>query len=176
MSGEGSGGAPPPGEVLNPIDLFKSLAEAGVDYILVGGLAVAAHGAPRATGDIDICPDPAEDNLMRLAGFLDSVGARNLDEDEFAVGELPPLDLDGLRGGGNFRLRTKLGKLDLMQCLRLFDERTWEVLDRHAEDRQVFGHTIRVCGYEDLLEMKRAAGRDQDLIDIASIKAARREL
>ncbi len=46
----------------------------------------------------------------------------------------------------------------------------------HAEERRAFGTTVRVCSYEDLLEMKQAAGRDQDRIDIENLKAARREL
>ena len=164
------------GEVLDPANLFDSLAEAGVDYILIGGLAVAAHGAPRATADLDICPDPDASNLQRLATYLDSIDARNIDEEEFAPGELPDHDLEGLRAGGNFRLRTRIGKLDVMQYLEPFENRTWEILDKHAEDRVAFGHRIRVCGYEDLIEMKRAADRDQDRVDINSLKAARREL
>lgn len=181
MSGRGgnagaSDAPEPQREVLDPRELFNSLAEARVDYILVGGLAVAAHGAPRATEDLDICPDPDAANLQRLADFLEGIEAKNMDEDEFGADELPAHDLDGLRAGGNFRLRTRLGRFDVMQCLRPFEDRTWEVLDRHAEERHVFGHRIRVCSYEHLLEMKRAADRDQDRIDINSIKAARREL
>ncbi len=174
MSGRGARGGD--GEVLDPRGLFKALAEAKVDYILVGGMAVAAHGAPRATEDLDVCPDPDEANLKRLADFLQVVDARNMDEDAFELGELPPHDFDGLRGGGNFRLRTRLGKFDVMQYLRPFEERTWEALDKHAEPRRVFGYQIRVCGYQDLLDMKSAANRDQDRVDINSIRAARREL
>ncbi len=49
-------------------------------------------------------------------------------------------------------------------------------MDKSAEPREVFGHQIRVCGYEDLIKMKTAAGRPKDHSDIADIKAARREL
>lgn len=174
--GEEGPAAPGSREVVDPRRLFAALATAGVDYVLIGGMAVAAHGAPRATEDLDICPDPDEANLKRLADLLAAIDARSIDEGELGAEELPEHDLDGLRGGGNFRLRTRLGKLDVMQYLHPFDDETWTTLDRHAEPRHVFGQRIRVCGYEDLLAMKRAAGRGQDRIDIGNMKAARREL
>lgn len=180
MSGRGAGNedgdAPRPREVLDPRQLFIALAEAGINYILVGGFAVAAHGAPRASDDLDICPDPDSANLKRLADFLKAIDARNIDEDEFEPGELPPHDREGLQGGGNFRLRTRLGKFDVMQYLRPFEEKSWEILDKHAETREVFGHRIRVCSYQDLIEMKSAADRPKDRIDIVDVKAARRDL
>lgn len=163
-------------EVLDPRALFEALAEAEIDYVLVGGFAVAAHGRIRASEDLDICPGPTRENLERLADFLVEVEASNLDADEFNEGELVPHDSDGLSQGGNFRLRTRLGKFDVLQHLEPFGEKTWKTLDKNAEPREVFGHRIRVCGYEDLIEMKTAAGRPIDRSDIADIKAARREL
>jgi len=175
-AGEGDQQPRQPPEVLDPRALFKALAEAEVAYILVGGFAVAAHGHIRASEDLDICPSPDPENLTRLADFLEEVDARNLDADEFNADELVPRDFDGLSQGGNFRLRTGLGKFDVLQYLEPFGEKTWESLDKNAEPREVFGHRIRVCGYEDLIKMKTAAGRPKDLSDIADIKAARREL
>lgn len=164
------------GFVFDPAAIFRALAATGIDYVLIGGLAVGAHGAARATRDVDICPDPSDDNLRRLAGLLEEIDAVNADVDEFSPDELRAHDFDGLRGGGNFRMRTSLGRLDLMQHVEPFGDDTWAVLDRHAESRSAFGCSLRVCGYETLIEMKRAAGRDQDRIDIENLKAARREL
>lgn len=164
------------GVVFDPAAIFRALAEARVDYVLIGGLAVGAHGAGRATRDVDICPDPSDDNLRRLADLLEETGAVNVDAGEFTADELPAHDRDGLRGGGNFRLRTRIGRLDVMQHVEPFGDDTWAVLDRHAEKRSAFGSSLRVCDYETLIEMKRAAGRDQDRIDIENLKAARREL
>jgi hypothetical protein len=162
--------------VLDPVAVFEALGDAEVDYVLIGGLAVGAHGAGRATRDVDICPNPSESNLRRLADLLESIDAVSADEDEFGADELPPHDLEGLKAGGNFRLRTRIGALDVMQYVEPFGGETWSTLDKHAEDRQAFGQTVRVCGYENLLEMKQAAGRDLDRIDIENLKAARREL
>lgn len=181
MSGRGrgsddAGGAVPRRVVLDPAGLFQALGEAEIDYVLIGGLAVAAHGAVRATKDTDICPNPDDSNLQRLADLLSSIDAVNGDEGEFDANELQAHDFAGLREGGNLRLRTRLGDLDIMQYVDPFEDRTWEILNKRAETRQAFGRAVRVCSYEDLLEMKQAAGRDQDRIDIANIKAARREL
>jgi hypothetical protein len=60
-----------------PDELIAALADAGVDYVLIGGLAVGAHGFPRATKDIDIVPAPDGSNLERLAAVLRTVDARH---------------------------------------------------------------------------------------------------
>lgn len=168
-----AGGAGGPG-TFDPRALFEALADARIGYIIVGGLAVAAHGSIRATEDLDICPDPDEANLERLAGLLAELDAVSADADEFDPGELVAHDLEGLRSGGNFRLHTKLGALDVMQHLE--PARSWKTLDRSAETRKVFGIEVRVCGVRDLLAMKTAAGRPQDRIDIQDLKAANRDL
>lgn len=162
--------------VFDPAELFRALATAEIDYVLIGGLAVGAHGAVRATQDVDICPDPSVGNLRRLADLLVEIDAVNADVDEFSPDELPDHDLDGLRAGGNFRLRTRLGRLDVMQHVAPFGDETWATLDRHAEQRAAFGVSLRVCDYDTLIAMKRAAGRGQDRVDLENLKAARREL
>lgn len=174
--GEGAGASVPRRVVLDPAAIFVALGRAKIDYVLIGGLAVGAHGAGRATRDVDICPNPADDNLRRLARFLEEIGAVNRDAGEPTSDELPAHDFEGLRGGGNFRLRTRLGDLDVMQHVGPFEGDTWAALDKRAEKRHVFGQDLRVCDYETLIAMKQAAGRDQDRIDIANLKAARREL
>ncbi|MEJ7876350.1 MAG: hypothetical protein WKF62_06790 [Solirubrobacterales bacterium] len=178
MSGRGGGEQGDTAErrvVFNPSELFQALSEAEIDYVLVGGLAVAAHGYVRATQDLDLCPGANEENLKRLAALLEELGAVNRDADDFAPDELVAHDLEGLRLGGNFRLFTALGPLDVMQYLRPFEAGSWKELSRKAESRLVFGQSIRVCSYDDLLAMKTAAGREQDETDIKNLKAARRE-
>ncbi len=161
---------------MNPEALFQALADAEINYILVGGLAVAAHGHIRATQDLDLCPEPSDDNLARLADLLAELGATNRDAPAFGPDEIATHDLWGLRGGGNFGLMTNLGALDVMQYLEPYGDRSWEKLDQGAESRNVFGNELRVCGYRDLLAMKAEAGREQDQLDIKNLKAANREL
>lgn len=179
MSGRGRRSrntGPPRPVALDPAEIFRALAEATIDYVLIGGLAVGAHGAGRATRDVDICPNPSTANLRRLADLLVEIGAVDLDAEEFEPDELPAHDFEGLHAGGNLRLRTRLGDLDVMQYVKPFGDNTWAVLNKHSEERRPFGHRLRVCDYETLIQMKRAAGRSQDRIDIENLKAARREL
>ena len=159
--------------------LLGVLIDHGVDFIIVGGFAVVAHGYVRATKDVDICPDPAADNLDRLSAALAELEAEPLGLDDFAPEDfdLRP-DLEGLQFGGNWTLRTRYGRLDVLQHIKGLggDEGGWKELARRAIERKFGGHDCLFCGYEELLAMKRAAGRPQDEIDIKSLKAARGEL
>jgi hypothetical protein len=164
---------------LKPEPLLSVLMEHGVCFVVVGGYAVAAHGYVRATKDVDICPEPTDENLVRLAEALAELEAEPTGLDDFASDEfdLKP-DLEGLRHGGNWTLRTKYGRLDVMQHLAGLgkDGGGWKELSRRAITRNFLGHDCLFCSYEDLLAMKRGAGRPQDEIDIKSLKAARSEL
>ena len=96
---------------------LAALADGGVEYVLIGGLAVGAHGFPRATKDLDIVPAPDQPNLQRLAGVLRAIDARHVETGDFDPAEFPfdPLDPGDLREGGSFVLATRLGRLDIMQ-------------------------------------------------------------
>jgi hypothetical protein len=151
-----------------------------VEYIVIGGFAVAAHGYVRATKDIDICPHPRKENLARLAAALKELQAGPIDLEEFEEGfELGP-DYEGLQHGGNWTLATKHGRIDIMQTFR-FEAVEDELGDyhniaAHSVERTLRGRKHRFVGYQDLLKMKRATGRDVDQIDINSLKQARQEL
>ncbi len=165
---------------LNPGELLRALHTAGVDYVLIGGLAVNAHGVIRSTKDIDICPSPDQANLARLARLLEQLHATQLGvgEDGFVEDELPfdpTRDVD-LAHGGNFRLQTDLGVLDLMQWIPGIDaDHAYASLAADAEIANAFGIQIRVCSLPMLRVMKRAAGRPQDLLDLDSLETAHPE-
>jgi hypothetical protein len=164
---------------LRPEPLVSVLAQHRVDFIVVGGLAVAAHGFARATKDIDICPEPSEDNLHRLAAALVDLEAKLIGLDEFeGEFDLEP-DLDGLKMGGNWTLMTRHGRLDVMQVFSLDGtdgDGTYDTLAPHVVERDLLGHRVRFCSYQDLRRMKIAAGRPQDKVDLETLKAARGEL
>lgn len=157
----------------DPAALFAALAERGIEYVLIGGWAVNAHGYRRFTGDVDICPAPDASNLTRLVGLVRDLGGRQLGLDEFDQEELPgdPTDPDSLAEGGNFRLSTELGTLDLMQWVPGIDaEHAYAELARDAVEADLDGAVVRVCSLDRLLDMKRAAGRPQDLQDLAMLE------
>ncbi len=162
---------------LDIAELLRRLHRAGVDHILIGGLAVNAHGVIRSTQDVDICPSPDPANLERLAAVLRKLDVRQLGvaSEGFAGREMPfdPTDAADLARGGNFRLETPLGILDIMQWLPGIDaEHAYETLARDALAAQAFGIELRVCSLAALRRMKQATGRPRDLQDLADLDAA----
>lgn len=157
--------------------LLRQLHEAEIEYILIGGLAVNAWGVIRSTKDIDVCPARDPENLQRLAEFLRRLGARQLGVgiDGLAEPEMPldPTRAEDLAQGGNFRLATPLGVLDIMQWVPGIDaDNTYATLASDAEQAVAFGIEIKVCSLDALRLMKRAAGRPQDLQDLTDLDRA----
>jgi hypothetical protein len=161
-------------EALNPEPLLRALHEAGVRHIIIGGFAVNAHGVIRPSRDLAIVPDPAPDNLRRLAQLLADIDARHvglgdLRADEF---QFDPTRSDDLEAGVNFRLETRLGDLDVMQWVAGIDtEPAYEALTADAVAGELGGIPLRVCGLDHLIAMKRAAGRPRDLDDLQRLGA-----
>lgn len=158
-----------------PDELIAALADAGVEYVLIGGLAVGAHGFPRATKDVDIVPAPDLPNLERLARLLSTLGAEHHGLGDFGPSEFPfdPHDPAQLAEGGNFVLTTRLGRLDVMQWVPgIPGELAFEHLARNAVEITLNRRLIRVCSRDDLIAMKRAAGRPQDLVDLQELGAS----
>jgi hypothetical protein len=160
---------PPAEDVpLRARDLLATLLEHGVQFVVIGGFALAPHGFVRGTKDIDIVPDPAADNLARLAGALLDLQAA-VDLGDIAADELGIVpDKEGLGHGGNWILHTRLGRLDILQ--EVAGLRDYAQL--RAGAIEVSG--VMYAGYDELISMKAAAGRPEDLRDIGALEAARR--
>jgi hypothetical protein len=152
---------------LRPLELLGVLREHEVDFVVIGGIAVAAHGYVRATRDVDIIPAPGRHNLARLLEALIDLDARH-DLGDRRPEEMPvELDLDGLAQGGNWFLSTRLGRLDVMQALE--GARSYDGMRARA----VVKEGIAYVGLDDLIALKDAAGRDVDRIDIRALEEAR---
>lgn len=155
--------------MFEPDDLLLALTRAGVDFIVIGGVAVGVHGFIRATKDLDIVPNPDPENLKRLARVLQDINAQHIGVGDFKPEEFPydPTDPVQLAEGANFRLDTDLGPMDIMQWVAgietdlAFVELTSATMPVKFRDIE-----IRACGLNHLLAMKRAAGRPRDLEDI----------
>jgi hypothetical protein len=155
----------------DPLEALRTLLEHDVRFVLIGGYAAAIRGSPMITGDVDICYARDDENLERLAAAL-----RPLDA---ALRGAPPdvpfrLDAPALRAGDHFTFATRAGPLDCLGTPAGTDG--FADLDRGASDEDLDGITVRVASLEDLIRMKRAAGRPQDRIAIEWLTALRDEL
>lgn len=155
-------------------ELVVALSDAGIDYVVIGGFAVAAHGHVRATKDLDIVPASDIANLERLAAVLGDLGATLYGTGDFDPDEFPfdPLDPRQLAEGGNFLLLTRHGRLDMMQWVPgIQAEHAYQHLRASAIETTLAGRPVLVCSREDLIAMKRTAGRPQDLEDLRALGA-----
>lgn len=145
--------------------LLATLTHHDVRFVVVGGVAVAAHGYVRATEDLDVVPDPAPDNLDRLVVALTALEARL----PTAGGRTFSPDRDGaaLKRGANLTADTEFGGFDVVQLARGVPP--YGVLERGAVESDVLGIAVRICALADLRKMKREHGRSQDLADLDNL-------
>ena len=147
--------------MLNPDfrDMLSCLKGAGAEFIVVGAYALAAHGRPRATGDIDIWVKSSPENAQKVIGALEEFGAplSDLSAADFTVPDLiVQLGIEPCR----IDLLTGVDGLD-------FDD-AW----RNKLTLTVDGLEIFVLSRDDLLKNKIAAGRAKDQGDIAWLQDA----
>jgi hypothetical protein len=158
--------------MFEPDALLLALNAAGVDFIVIGGVAVGVHGFARATKDLDIVPEPSPENMQRLASLLRDLDAQHAGLADFSPEEFPfdPTDPAQLAEGANFRLETSLGPIDIMQWVAGVDtENAYTELEPAAVRVTFRGNEVRVCGLEHLRAMKRAAGRPRDIEDLHAL-------
>jgi hypothetical protein len=143
---------------MNPdfVDLLQAFAAADVRCLIVGAYALAHHGRPRATGDLDIWIDATPLNAPRVMRGLAAFGAPT--EDITA--------LDFARPGIVFQIGVPPGRIDILTTLTglTFDE-AWA-----TRDRGQFGDlTVDFIGREAFIRNKRATGRPKDLGDLEGL-------
>ena len=134
-------------------DFLRLLDAEGVEYLLIGGYAVAYHGYPRATEDIDIWIASSPQNAQRIIRALKQFGfdVPELNPDLFLKPEsivrmgLPPLRIE---------LSTTISGVDFAEC---YQARVTETID---------GITVSIINLTDLKKNKKASGRHRDLDDL----------
>ena len=146
-------------------ELLKVLAAGQVDFVLVGGVAAAAHGSPRSTQDLDIVYGRGLENLRRIVNTL-------APHHPYLRGAPPGLpfrfDRETLQAGLNFTLTTDLGWIDLLG--EIAGAGSFEELLPHTVEVEVFGIVCRVLDLETLIGAKKASGRVKDFEDIAELE------
>jgi len=132
----------------------------------IGAWAVIAHGYVRATADIDFIARLDQDNIARLANALSELNARlrGIDADKL---DIDPRNPAVLATGASFTMDTDAGPLDFLNDVP--GALDYDDMQSRARCADAGGVTVWVVGYEDLIRMKEASGRDQDLLDVAAL-------
>lgn len=137
------------------LDLLQALVESGARFLVVGAHAMAVHGVPRATGDLDVwvAPDPA--NADRVWQALVRFGV--------PVGRMEVTRKDLETPGMVVQIGLPPRRIDLLTALSglTFDE-AW----RHRTKHDVGSNAVPFLSREDLIRNKRASGRPKDLADL----------
>ena len=141
------------------------LDDAGVKFVLIGGLAGIVHGPPRLTNDVDVCYDRSPENLERLARVLAEWSAYPRDFPR----DLPwEMDVCTLKAATVLTLQTSAGFLDVLaEVAGVGGYRECEAASEWAD---FSGHRIRVLGLRALIASKKAAGREKDRADILTFE------
>lgn len=142
-------------------DLLAEFVRCGVEFVLIGGYAVGVHAKPRATKDLDLLVSAKGDNLERVARALRSFGApsavveaaRHLGPSEVVYLGVPPVRIDILISADGIDSEAAIARGQIVDL---------------APDLKV-----PVIALEDLIDNKRAAGRPQDLADVALLERVR---
>ncbi|HTX32112.1 MAG TPA: hypothetical protein VMD09_12055 [Solirubrobacteraceae bacterium] len=151
---------------LHADEILKRLTARGVDFVVIGGIAAVLHGSPQATYDLDICYATDTGNLAALADVLIELGARLKGVDD-PVPFTP--DIATLRKVELLTTVTSEGELDVLA--RPAGGPGYEALRRNADRFDLGGFSVLVASIDDLIAMKRAAGRQKDLAAIEELEA-----
>jgi hypothetical protein len=148
-------------------ELFRALAHRDVEYVTIGGIAIQAHGGQRLTQDLDVAIAASTENLARLADALLDLDARILGPDGQRSPSTPTALL--LASSDQWHLITDHGQLDVITLPAHLG--TFAELRARAHEVPLGELSIPIADRDDLLKMKRAAGRPQDLADVRLLES-----
>jgi hypothetical protein len=143
---------------MNPdfVDLLRAFVEADVRFVIVGAYALAVHGRPRATGDLDVWIDSTPENATKIMRALAAFGAplSQITESDFA------------HPGVTYQIGVEPGRIDILTELTgLKFEDAWP-----ARVRRAFGDLeVDFIGKSDFIRNKRATARTKDLADVEGL-------
>ena len=135
------------------VEMLSALSAAGVRFLVVGAHALAAHGAPRATGDLDIWVEATRENAARVLEALGRFGAPLYD-----------LTVDDLCAEDTvFQIGLPPSRIDILTGISGVDfEGAWS----RRLDIPIGDLTVGTLGRADFVSNKRASGRPKDLLDL----------
>ena len=151
--------------------IVRKLVSQHVEFVVVGGLAMAVHGSAYLTKDLDVCYHRTAANLAALAAALAPLHPY--------LRGVPPglpfrLDVPTLQAGLNFTLNTDLGDLDLLGEVSGIGDYSQALAQ--SQEKALFGMQVRVLTLDGLIAAKKAAGRNKDrnhLLELEELKKMR---
>jgi hypothetical protein len=154
-----------PDRVFDAEEILRVLTEHGVDFVVVGGIAVQSHGYIRATHDLDIIVRPRTLNLSWLSDAL-----AELDAELRTPGTLRLTDPNQLKQAPLVPVMTRAGPLDVVNFEHVAGApASYDALRDAALSVGLSDFEVAIAGLSDLIRMKKAAGRQHDLADIEAL-------
>lgn len=146
--------------MLNPDfrDMLSAFSAENVEYLIVGAFALAAHGVPRSTGDLDFWIRPTRENAERVLRALSAFGAPVV---EVRLEDLQTPDMV-------LQFGVQPSRIDLLTSI---DGVEFEPAWQRRITTDVDGMDVQILGLDDLLTNKKATGRPQDLADLVALQA-----
>jgi len=143
-------------------DLLSIFHEEGVESLLVGAFAMAGHGYPRATMDMDVWVNPAPDNAQRVYRALARFGA-----------PLHELTLEDLCSDDIvFQIGVAPRRIDILTGLTALE---FDDAYRRGVKIEAFGVTVKMLSIQDMIANKKALGRHRDLADVEHLESLLKE-
>jgi predicted nucleotidyltransferase len=152
--------------MINLFEIARGFAEAGVEFVIVGGIAIRGHGGSYVTEDLDLCYCRSDENLKRIAQVLAPMTPRPRN---FPEGLPFVFDWTTLQHGTNFTFETSMGNVDLLGEVKgvgAYDELLSESIAVDLE-----GHTAHILSIPALIRAKKAAGRPKDEAGLKVLEA-----
>lgn len=150
--------------------LLRGLNEAGVEFILVGGLAAVVQGAPVTTFDLDIVHRQTDENIKKLLRFLKSIDAYQRRPDDKVI---EPDERD-LKGKGHILLSTRFGPLDVLAVIE--KGRGFEELLPETVEIKFRGHRVYVLSLDTIVALKRGSKDPKDQYRLAILEETLRAM
>jgi hypothetical protein len=156
--------------VLDIPGLLRGLSDHQVEYVVIGGMAMIAHGSAYVTRDLDVCYSRTAANVAALTRAIAPLHP--------SLRGAPPglpfrFDEATIQAGLNFMLTTDLGDVDLLGEVTGLGG--YEQVRACAEEREVFGLKIPILGLDGLITAKKAAGRPKDLLQLQELQELKKQ-
>jgi predicted nucleotidyltransferase len=147
--------------------MLRGLTRKKVKFVVIGGVAAAAHGSSRVTNDLDICYDAAD--VAHLGSLADLLAAWHAYPRGVEEGLPFIMDERTLRGAPVMTLTTSEGDIDIMD--RVAGVGDYVAVRKHSEKISALGVSFRVLDLQSLINAKRAAGRPRDFDHLPELEA-----